>query len=129
MILTSEKQSVRKIEPLIASMRAEIPFSDEVYYNIIIAGTEAVNNAIIHGNRLCPDKHVHIMLNAEGGVICLTVEDEGCGFDVNEIEDPRSPDNLLKTGGRGVFLMNTLADVTEFVRTGKGMLIKMYFNI
>lgn len=129
LILDSKKQSVSEIEPLISSVREIIPFSDDIYYNIIIAATEAVNNAIIHGNRLDSDKKVKIELDVSDNTICLMVEDEGVGFDASRIEDPRSPDNLLKIGGRGVFLINKLADSAEFVRGNTGMLIKMYFHI
>ena len=86
--------------------------------------TEAVNNAIVHGNDLDADKQVHYRLECrEQGIFC-TVEDEGPGFEVEDISDPLNPENLLREGGRGIFLIRMLMQEFHAERYEKGMRIQ-----
>ena len=79
-----------------------------------IAIREAVANAIKHGNRLDPDKHVEVELAVAGGEAVIRVLDEGDGFDVQEVGDPLAPENLLKPNGRGIFYMKSFMDEIEY---------------
>ncbi len=124
--LESHRSSINLIEPLICDIRCKFPIPDELYYNILIATTEAINNAIIHGNKLNPEKYVLLHIHAESGEIVITVVDEGSGFDFSHVQDPRLPQNLMKDGGRGVFLMRQLSSSAEFFDDGRG--IKMVFK-
>ena len=82
--------------------------------------TEAVNNAIVHGNRLDPEKRVRYSLECrDEGVYCV-VEDEGEGFDPGNVDDPVSPENLLREGGRGMFLIRALMKSFHVENTGRG---------
>jgi serine/threonine-protein kinase RsbW len=108
-------------------VRCKVCIADEIYYNILIAATEAVNNAIVHGNKLDPSKYVMFCVRAHDGEIIITVKDEGNGFDTSLVQDPRLPQNLLKDGGRGVFLMRQLSSTAEFFDGGRG--IKMIFKL
>lgn len=125
--LESHRSSINLIEPLICDVRCKIPIPDELYYNILIAATEAVNNAIIHGNKLNPEKYVLLHIHACDCEIVITVVDEGPGFDYSHVQDPRLPQNLMKDGGRGVFLMRQLSSSAEFFDGGRG--IKMIFSL
>jgi serine/threonine-protein kinase RsbW len=88
------------------------------YGNILIALTEAVNNAIHHGNRLDPAKNVSLGYALQGDRIVFMVGDEGPGFDHDHLPDPTDPQNIEKPHGRGVFLMRALADSVEFSNNG-----------
>lgn len=88
------------------------------YGNILIALTEAVNNAIHHGNRLDPAKSVSLGYAMQGDRIVFMVGDEGPGFDHDHLPDPTDPQNIEKPHGRGVFLMRALADSVEFSNNG-----------
>lgn len=97
------------------------------YGNILIALTEAVNNAIHHGNRLDPGKNVSLGYALQGDRIVFVVGDEGPGFDFNNLPDPTDPQNIEKPHGRGVFLMRALADAVEF--SHNGATVSMAFGI
>ncbi|MBK8498987.1 MAG: ATP-binding protein [Flavobacteriales bacterium] len=84
------------------------------YGNILIALTEAVNNAIHHGNGLDPSKTVTLGYEVRPDRIVFVVKDQGAGFDYEHLPDPTDPQNLEKPHGRGVFLMRALADSVSF---------------
>ena len=88
------------------------------YGNLLIALTEAVNNAIHHGNRLDPSKMVTFGYQAMDDKLIFMVQDQGPGFDHESLPDPTDPENLEKPHGRGVFLMKALADKVDFAENG-----------
>lgn len=84
------------------------PMTDEQFHNLVIVLTEAVANAINHGNRGDASKRVRLLVECgEEGIHCV-VEDEGEGFDPDAIADPVAPENLLSEGGRGMFIIRAL---------------------
>jgi serine/threonine-protein kinase RsbW len=97
------------------------------YGNILIALTEAVNNAIHHGNDLDPAKNVTLGYEVVGDRIVFLVQDQGPGFDFNHLPDPTDPQNIEKPHGRGVFLMRALADDVEF--SDHGATVALAFSL
>ena len=97
---------------------------DEALHWVSVAVRESVINAIKHGN--CGDtrKRVHVEFTAleERGRpgIAICVRDEGCGFDPSVLADPLAPENLLRTSGRGIFLMRSFMDEMTFQRAAEG---------
>lgn len=92
--------------------------NEDMYGNILISLTEAVNNAIIHGNKADESKKVRVNLEKSDNKISFKITDEGPGFDFDELPDPTAPENILKLGGRGVFLMKQLSDNVNFHDNG-----------
>ncbi|MEJ7708563.1 MAG: ATP-binding protein [Pyrinomonadaceae bacterium] len=82
--------------------------------NLFIALDEAFVNAVKHGNRSDPTKLVRITADLSAKEARFTIEDEGDGFDVNDLPDPREPSNLFKTSGRGVLLIYNIMDQVEY---------------
>ena len=82
--------------------------------NLFIALDEAFVNAVKHGNRHDHKKLVRITADLSSKEARFTIEDEGEGFDVNQIPDPRDPENLFKTSGRGVLLIYNIMDEVEY---------------
>jgi serine/threonine-protein kinase RsbW len=101
-----------------------VGLDDDSVHWVTVAVRESVVNAIKHGN--CNDvrKRVHIefasLQEREGPGIAILVRDEGCGFDPTIIADPLAPENLLKTNGRGIFMMRTFMDEMSFERMEQG---------
>ncbi len=126
-ILKSERKSIKEIEPLMFEIRKSIIINDQKFYNMLIAVTEAVNNAIVHGNRCDPDKKVSLVVQGFKEYVIITIEDEGRGFDPDSVADPRAPENLMKEHGRGVFLIKQLSEYSEFNPSSKGTKITMKF--
>lgn len=86
--------------------------------NLFVALDEAFVNAVKHGNRNDPTKLVRITAELSASEAKFTVEDEGEGFNVKEIPDPRDPSNLFKTSGRGVLLIYNIMDEVEYNERG-----------
>lgn len=91
--------------------------------NLFIALDEAFVNAVKHGNKNDPSKLVRVTAELSSKEACFTIEDEGAGFNVQEIPDPRDPANLFKTSGRGVLLIYNIMDEVEY--NAQGNRVKM----
>lgn len=124
--IESDINNLRIVENAIDSITNDAGISQENYGKILISTLEAVNNAIIHGNRSDKNKKVNIEISMKNEMLQITVEDEGKGFKPNEVPDPTKPENIESVNGRGVFLMKKLADRIEFNR--KGNCVKMTFK-
>ena len=114
----AKAENIALAEKLIDQACAEHKVPEALYGNILIALTEAVNNAIHHGNALDPGKRVSLGYDTQGALITFTVSDQGPGFDFNNLPDPTDPRNIEKPHGRGVFLMRALADKVAFSDNG-----------
>ncbi|MFN9328855.1 MAG: ATP-binding protein [Cyclobacteriaceae bacterium] len=121
-------ENIRMIESFIDNAKERFHLDDDIYGNIMIAVTEAVNNAIKHGNQNNPKLNVALSLLLEKDLIKFRVEDEGRGFDYHHLPDPTAPENLEKPGGRGIFLMKHLSDEVEFQENGRVVELSFYMN-
>ncbi len=124
--IVSQPQSINIIEKVIDDLKNDYDIHEDSYGNILVAVTEAVNNAIIHGNECDPAKQVKVSYEVDGDRVMFTVVDEGKGFDYYNLPDPTAPENLEKPTGRGVFLMKHLADQVIFSDNGKT--VELYFK-
>ena len=123
----AKAENIALAEKLIDEACSKHNVHESHYGNILIALTEAVNNAIHHGNRLDPNKTVTLGYEVKDGRIIFLVQDQGPGFDHEHLPDPTDPQNLEKPHGRGVFLMRALADSVEF--TDHGATVAMAFSL
>jgi serine/threonine-protein kinase RsbW len=124
--LETRVESVDLAEEVASRVAAAAGFDEEDRHKISMAVRESVINAVQHGNRLDKEKKVQLAFIVEPRHVTITVTDQGNGFDVNSIPDPRLEANLLKTAGRGIFLIRTFMD--EFhveYRAGQGTRVTM----
>jgi serine/threonine-protein kinase RsbW len=126
--IPSLPDNIRMIESFIDNAKEKFHLNEDIYGNIMIAVTEAVNNAIRHGNKGDSSKNVSLGLTLEEGMIKFRIVDEGNGFDFHNLPDPTAPENLEKPGGRGIFLMKHLADEVDFSEKGKVVELSFYIN-
>ncbi len=112
-------ENIRIVESFVDNVNEKFNLTDDVYGNIMVAVTEAVNNAIYHGNKGDAKKNVHISIHLEENELTFKIKDEGEGFDFENLPDPTAPENLEKIGGRGIFLIQHLSDKVEFNENGK----------
>ena len=126
--IPSLAENIRIIESFIDNAKEKYHLDDDIYGNIMIAVTEAVNNAIKHGNKDNSAKNVFISLSLEEGMIKFKVQDEGTGFDFHQLPDPTLPENISRPGGRGIFLMKHLSDEVDFKENGKVVELSFYVN-
>lgn len=127
MKMTSEPQSISLIEPIVIEVFERYEISKDICGNVLVALTEAMNNAIQHGNAFDSSKSVCLSYNMCNSMLYFTVCDEGQGFNPEVIPDPTDPQNIDKPNGRGVFLMRRLADEVEFEKNGA--MVRLGFRI
>lgn len=116
--IQSRSHSIVDLEIYVKDLFVKYELEHELYPNILISLTEAVNNAIKHGNRSDKSKVVHIETRRRSDRLCCIITDEGNGFDYKSLPDPTAPENIEKIGGRGVFLMQQLSDRIKFLNNG-----------
>ena len=90
-----------------------------LYPNILISLTEAVNNAMHHGNKNDENKNIVVSCREQPHQIRLRISDERSGFDPFNLPDPTTEDHIREEGGRGVFLMKQLTDELHFLDHGR----------
>ena len=116
--ISSKAENIIKVEEMINHICTDFDINEDYYGNILVALTEAVNNAIYHGNQSNPQKHIEISFKASPDLVSFVVKDEGTGFGYSNLPDPTNPENIEKPNGRGVFLMRNLADNVSFEDNG-----------
>lgn len=126
--IPSINENIRIIESFIDNAKERFNLDDDIYGNIMIAVTESVNNAIMHGNKNDRTKNVTLSLSLNNNVINFKIKDEGIGFDFQNLPDPTSPENLDKPSGRGIFLMKHLSDEVNFSNNGSLVELSFYMS-
>ncbi len=124
--LPADFQSLVDVENLVDRVCQTVGVQEDAFGNVLIAVTEAVNNAISHGNEENPSLSIAVAVGEAPDSFCFTVKDEGKGFDYHNLPDPTAPENILKENGRGIFLMKNLSDEIEFNDSGNEVTI--YFG-
>ncbi|RMG86534.1 MAG: ATP-binding protein [Bacteroidetes bacterium] len=127
MKLTSNPGNVSKVEQFVNKLVNKYQISPDKQCNILISLTEAVTNAIIHGNRKDEHKVVKVRHQRKNDCLAVRVMDEGNGFDYQKLPDPTSPEHIMNEGGRGVFLMHQLADDIRYYDNGST--VEMEFKL
>lgn len=90
-------------------------------FNLRVALSEALANAIVYGNRMDPEKQVEVRVHVGDGGFAVHVSDEGAGFDPSTVPDPTLPDRIERPDGRGLFLIRQLVDQVSFNDRGNAI--------
>jgi serine/threonine-protein kinase RsbW len=125
-VFNSDREEISLLPRLLEEIRPRCPIDDTGFFNLVVALTEAVNNAIDHGNKFDPAKEVHYRVICTSSGIRCVVEDQGEGFDITNVADPTSPDNILSEGGRGLFLIQALMSDVRFEQTATGTRLEFF---
>ena len=127
LILKSNLSEMNALDSFLQAIFDEISLGMEDQERVRLGMHEAVANAIKHGNKLDEQKQVKICMMHLSSQLEFDVEDEGDGFNMDEVEDPLNPENLLKASGRGIFLMHNFAD--EVIYSKGGTHIKLIYEL
>lgn len=119
--IESSINNLRIVENAIDEVMIEIGISQENYGKILVSAMEAVNNAIMHGNKYVKDKKVDVEITYKKEALKIKVSDQGKGFVPHEVPDPTIPQNLESLNGRGIFLMSKLADEIKYSKRGNAV--------
>lgn len=128
-IFSSIFTNITYSEKIVEYINQIYPIPEILYGNILLAISEAINNAIVHGNKFNKEKLVYVSYKiTQDNYLIVEVKDEGEGFDPYSLPDPTAPENIEKLYGRGVFIIISLCDKTEF-EFNNGQIVRMYFNL
>lgn len=121
-------ENIHQVERFVEDICDQYNINNTYFGNILIALTEAVDNAMIHGNKKDPSKEVILSFEAKPEGLVFSVSDQGKGFDPDAVPDPTDLKNdEANTSGRGMFLIRHLAD--KFVYKNNGTTAEIIFKI
>jgi serine/threonine-protein kinase RsbW len=112
--LNSTMESVAQVEAEAEKLAAEAGLEEDERFHVTMAAREAAVNAVLHGNEYDPAKRISASFENTGDALVITISDQGKGLDPEMLPDPRTPDNLLRGTGRGIFLIRSFMDEVHF---------------
>ena len=127
--LDSTLETVDSAEQAAGRIAVEAGFGEDEVMQISMAVREAAVNAVLHGNAFDPGKKVKLEFETTGGDLVITIRDQGKGLDPAKIPDPLAPENLMKTSGRGIFLIRSFMDEVEISPSQTGTEIKLVKHV
>ncbi|NGP89347.1 ATP-binding protein [Fodinibius halophilus] len=128
LVLSSSFDQMERVPPFVEELRSWANLSDDDFNRIMLTLSEAVNNAIVHGNDQDPSKNAYITVSLDNRTLSISVRDEGNGFNPDEIPDPLKEENLLNEGGRGIYLMEQYADDIQFADHGRQVTVTFHLD-
>ena len=128
--LDSTLETVDHAEEKATRIAIELGFGEDEVLQISMAVREGAVNAVLHGNQYAPDKKVILAFErTPEDDLVITIRDQGKGIDLSGIPNPLAPENLLKTSGRGIFLMRSFMDVVEIRPSQTGTEVKLMKHV
>ena len=127
--LDSTLETVDHAEEKATRIATELGFAEDEVMQISMAVREGAVNAVLHGNQYAPDKKVILAFERTPDGLVITIRDQGKGIDLSGIPNPLAPENLLKTSGRGIFLMRSFMDEVEIRPSQTGTEVKLIKHV
>lgn len=125
--LPSHPKNISRVEQYVEAVFQQYQLNTDLYGNVLISLTEAVTNAMFHGNHQDETKQVRVITKKYKNKLGFIISDEGSGFNFEALPDPTAPENIMNSGGRGVFLIRQLADHVRY--DNNGSTVEIQFNI
>ncbi|MFY9741787.1 MAG: ATP-binding protein [Candidatus Sulfotelmatobacter sp.] len=125
----STLDTVDHAEQKASRIATELGFAEDEVMQISMAVREGAVNAVLHGNAYSPDKKVVLAFERTPENLVITIRDQGKGINLGNIPNPLAPENLLKTSGRGIFLMRSFMDEVEIRPSQTGTEVKMIKHV
>ena len=119
LVLPSDYESLDRVVDESDAFMATHSDDDEFNHRVVLLTSEAVTNALEHGNRLDPEKTIEVEIEVRPDRVDVSVLDQGGGFEPGTTADPLDEANLMNEGGRGLFLIESLADEVRFELDGR----------
>ncbi len=113
-------ESVHLAEDISRCVSASLGFDETERDKIALAVREGVANAVYYGNQERPEKLVRLIFEVDSDRFIVRILDQGRGFSLEDVPDPLAQENLLKTSGRGIFLMRAFMDELDVLRSSGG---------
>ena len=128
--IPSRLEELEAVQSLIGEATTSFGLSDDMAYWLELTVSESVINAIRHGNQCDPSKEAYVSISFDGETVEIIVEDQGCGFTLDNVADPTDTANLLKPSGRGILIIRSFMDEVDLsAREGGGCRLRMVKKI
>lgn len=127
--MDSTLETVDNAEQTASRIAADAGFEENEVMQISMAVREAAINAVLHGNEYDPAKKVTLNFEKTARDLVITIQDQGHGMDPESIPNPLAPENLLKSSGRGIFLMRSFMDEVQIHPSHAGTEIKLVKHV
>lgn len=128
MIISGSLDELSKVHEWAKSQLMRISMSEPERHNVLLALSEAASNAIRHGCKEDPDRKIEIAMTEDDLGLTISIKDDGEGFTPDEIPDPTEGANLLRAGGRGIYLLKALSSEVQFKCSPKGTTVMCRFK-
>ena len=126
----SRLEEMANVHTLVEEAIREYNLSEDLAHWIELTISESMINAIQHGNKCDPEKKATLKISSDGNSIEITVEDQGKGFQLDDVADPTNVENLLKPSGRGILIIRSFMDEVDLSRReGGGSRLRMVKRI
>lgn len=119
--LQSTHEESERVPDFVLDIESEASLTEEESSTLMLLLSEAVTNAIKHGNKYDASKNVDIDIDITDEEIVSKVADEGDGFDPDDTKNPLEEENLLDASGRGIFLIREFSDHVEYMDGGRAI--------
>jgi len=116
----SRIEAVNEAAAAVAEFMNRLGIGEDIAFGVDMAVREAVTNAVIHGNKFDSAKQVELEVRNTPDVFEISVDNQGSGYNPNEVPDPTTDENILKTSGRGIFFMRNFMDAVDWSMNPKG---------
>jgi serine/threonine-protein kinase RsbW len=126
LVLPSHIEAIAEAAAAAADFVKQCGAGEEAAFAVEMAIREAVTNAVVHGNQEDESRQVEITFSRSAGELEIEVRDQGKGFDPGSVADPTHPENIMKTSGRGIFLIRSFMDDVQWtMRPDGGTTLRM----
>ncbi len=123
-VIPSDLASAKEPEQAILAEAADHGFSEDAIFAIKLTLEEAITNAIKHGNKCDRSKTVTVRYAVDSVEVVIYIQDEGAGFDPQDVPDPTVPERLSLPNGRGILLMKAYMNEVEYRRNGREIFLR-----
>ena len=128
-IVPSDPDLIPAIDEFILSKINCLNLDEDILNDLSLSVSEAIANAMVHGNKLDPNKDVIVSIIISDDELVVSIKDEGEGFDPDTVPDPTMPENIMRDSGRGIHIMRSFIDKIEYNFSSEGTELKLIINL
>ncbi len=127
-IVPSDPDFIPAVDEFVLSKINCLNLDEDTLSDLSLAVSEAIANAMVHGNQLDPNKNVIVSINISDDELVVSIKDEGEGFDPDSVPDPTKPENIMRDSGRGIHIMRSFIDKVDYNFSSEGTELRLIIN-
>ncbi len=128
-IVPSDPDFIPAIDEFVLSKINCLNLDEDTLSDLSLSVSEAIANAMVHGNKLDPNKNVIVSINISDDELKVSIKDEGEGFDPESVPDPTKPENIMRDSGRGIHIMRSFIDEIVYDFSSEGTELKLIISL